>query len=76
MNSNSKSQTVIKLTNLGKCYNVYSKPEDRIKQLLWQGRKQYYQEFWALRNIDLEVKKGDHLSIIGRNGSGKVPCSS
>jgi len=71
MNSNSKSQTVIKLTNLGKCYNVYSKPEDRIKQLLWQGRKQYYQEFWALRNIDLEVKKGDHLSIIGRNGSGK-----
>ena len=71
MNLNNKSQLAIKLTNLGKCYNVYSKPKDRIKQLLWQGQRQYYKEFWALRNINLEIKRGDQLSIIGRNGSGK-----
>ena len=71
MNSNNKGQLAIQLTNLGKCYNVYSKPKDRIKQLLWHGRKQYYKEFWALRNINLEIEKGDQLSIIGMNGSGK-----
>src|SRR5210317_150111 len=27
--------------------------------------------FWALRGIDLEIKQGETLGIIGRNGSGK-----
>ncbi|MBC8182567.1 ABC transporter ATP-binding protein [candidate division KSB1 bacterium] len=30
------------------------------------------EEFWALRDIDLEVKEGDRLGIIGRNGAGKT----
>jgi lipopolysaccharide transport system ATP-binding protein len=29
------------------------------------------EELWALRDIDLEVKKGEVLGIIGRNGAGK-----
>ena len=30
-----------------------------------------YEEFWALKNVDLSVQEGDRLGIIGRNGSGK-----
>ena len=30
------------------------------------------EEFWALQNINLEVKTGDRLGIIGRNGAGKT----
>jgi len=30
------------------------------------------EEFWALKDIDLEVKEGDRLGIIGRNGAGKT----
>jgi lipopolysaccharide transport system ATP-binding protein len=31
----------------------------------------YYKDFYALKNISFEVKKGESYAIIGRNGSGK-----
>ena len=63
--------TVIVCTDLGKCYQIYDNPMARLKQALWRGRRRYYREFWALRNISFEVKRGECLGIIGRNGSGK-----
>ncbi|MDR3476710.1 MAG: ABC transporter ATP-binding protein [Gammaproteobacteria bacterium] len=61
----------LRVKNLSKCYQIYNNPQDRIKQAIVGGRKQYYREFWALRDIDFEVKKGEAFGIIGRNGSGK-----
>ena len=34
-------------------------------------KKKSYEEFWALKNINFKIKKGEFLGIIGRNGSGK-----
>jgi lipopolysaccharide transport system ATP-binding protein len=65
------SDTVIKVENLSKCYHIYDKPRDRLLQMLARRRKQYFREFWALKEISLEIKKGETLAIIGRNGSGK-----
>ncbi|QNJ24463.1 ABC-type lipopolysaccharide transport system/ ATPase component [Synechococcus sp. SYN20] len=65
------ANTVIKCTDLGKCYQIYDSPKARLKQALWRGKKQYYKEFWALKNINFTVKRGESLGIIGRNGSGK-----
>jgi lipopolysaccharide transport system ATP-binding protein len=61
----------ILVTDLGKCYQIYATPTDRLKQALWRGRRRYYREFWALRHVNLEIKAGETIAIIGRNGSGK-----
>ena len=73
------SEIAIKLENLSKCYQMYDAPSDRLKQFTFPGfqrligktPKQYFREFWALKDISFEIKKGETVGIIGRNGSGK-----
>lgn len=69
----------IRVENLSKCYQIYDQPRDRLKQfvlprlerIVGLPPKQYFREFWALKNVSFEVKKGETVGIIGRNGSGK-----
>jgi len=65
------SETVIAAENLGKCYPIYARPQDRLLQMLWRGKKQHYREFWALQGVSFSVRRGEVLGIIGANGAGK-----
>ena len=73
------SEIAIRVENLSKCYQIYEQPHDRLKQSIYprlqrlagKQPKQYFREFWALKDVSFELKKGETVGIIGRNGSGK-----
>lgn len=60
----------ISLKNISKIFKRYKRPADRLKEILLPG-KTYAQEFWALRDISLEIPRGETWGIVGRNGAGK-----
>ena len=59
------SDLVLKVENIGKRYEIYEAPHHRLLQTLLRGRKQFYKEFWALKDLSFEVNKGECLGIIG-----------
>ncbi len=64
------SEIAISLRGISKSFKRYAHPGDRLKELLLPGKSRG-QEFWALREVTLEIPKGQTLGIVGRNGSGK-----
>lgn len=73
------SDVAVRVHSLSKCYQIYDRPHDRLKQSLYprlqrlvgKPPKQYHREFWALKDVSFEINKGETFGIIGRNGSGK-----
>lgn len=63
--------TAIKLQNVSKEYRLYRKPQDRIKEVFSIRNRSYHDVYRALSDINLSVKKGETLGIIGKNGAGK-----
>ncbi|MCK4764880.1 MAG: ABC transporter ATP-binding protein [Candidatus Aminicenantes bacterium] len=61
----------IKIENLSKVYRLYDKNIDRLKEAIHPFKKKYHHPFYALKKLNITVKKGEILGIIGRNGSGK-----
>lgn len=75
----SSDAPAIRIHDLSKRYEIYEAPRDRLKQFfmprvqrkLGIQARQYFREFWALKNLSFDIKRGETVGIIGRNGSGK-----
>lgn len=67
----SSDSIAIRLHGVGKRYEIFQKPHQRLLQILSRGKKQYAEEFVALEGINFEVFKGETVGIIGKNGAGK-----
>lgn len=61
----------ISVKSLSKKFNIYNSPAERLKEFIHPFRKRYHQEFWALKDVSFDVKRGETIGIIGQNGSGK-----
>jgi len=64
-------EMAIEIKNVGKIYRLYGKPSDRAKEALSLKRKKYHNDFHALNDVNLVIRKGETVGILGRNGSGK-----
>jgi len=69
----------VRLSGVSKRYHIYDRPQDRLKEaivprlqrLVGQPPTRFHRDFWALRDLSIEIRRGETLGVIGRNGSGK-----
>lgn len=61
----------ISVQNLTKIYKLYDSPLHRLKETIIPFGKKYHKDFYALKDVSFEIKKGETVGIIGQNGSGK-----
>lgn len=59
------------IQKVSKRYPLYNRPADRLWEVLPFFGGKRHTDFWALRDVTLEVPEGEFLAIVGPNGSGK-----
>jgi ABC-type polysaccharide/polyol phosphate transport system ATPase subunit len=65
------STPAIDVDHVSKRFRLYHERNQTLKSAVMRGRRARYEEFWALRDVSLEIPEGATYGLIGENGSGK-----
>lgn len=68
-----EKDTIIQVKDVSICFNMSKEKVDNIKEWVIRLAKHQlkFEEFWALKGISLDIKRGESMGLIGSNGSGK-----
>ncbi len=61
----------VEISDVSKMFKLYHENVRSLKEKVLFFRRRGYEEFWALKDINIDVEPGETLGIIGANGSGK-----
>lgn len=64
------SENIIEIQNLTKSYKMYNSKKARLLEVIFPKYNKHI-EFKALNELDLKIRKGEILGILGKNGAGK-----
>ncbi len=62
---------IIAINDVSKVFKLYRRPVDRVLEAFHPLRKRMHRDFFALKNVSVEVRAGECVGLIGMNGSGK-----
>ena len=65
------SGVAVDVVDVSKRYRLYHERNQSLKASVMRGRRARYEEFWALRDVSLQVREGTAYGLVGENGSGK-----
>ncbi len=65
------NDVVIKAEGLTKIYKIYERDIDRLKEAFHPFHKRYSRDFFALQDINFEIRRGENVGLVGKNGAGK-----
>lgn len=65
------SVPAVRLKNVSKKYLLFDSPASRLKSLIFKRTNSNHREHWALKDVSLEVGRGEVVGVVGKNGAGK-----
>lgn len=65
-----QEENAIEINDLVKKYKMYNRKKDRLVEAIF-SKANRHTDFLAIDNLNLTIKKGEILGILGRNGAGK-----
>lgn len=66
-----KDGNVIEVRDVYKKYKNYFDKSNTLKERIIHTSRNKYKEYWVLKGINFEVKKGEAIGLVGKNGCGK-----